>query len=346
MITPRNRLMGMLWGAFIGDAIAMPAHGYMTQKSIFNEYGVISDYVRPKTPHPESITQHLSKIKLKPEYDYIGKRRPDWERFGTHPHATLRPGENTLPLYLAMHLMACIIENKEFDYVKWDERYRYIMISDGGHNDTFVPTVHRTYFENLNEGRDVEKNASSEARISDIVIFIPLMMLAYKDSVKTRKNITTCIKKFTIGESTLRSVLFVAEILVDILKGASLEDLIYNKLPHTNNHFALDFPYKHWIEISEDDNEMAKRIGRSANLTESLVLSLYIALKYKNKMEDALLVNTNIGGECTGRGALIGALLGGQLGTSGVPAKFAERLVYVQELSALIFEFANFMQER
>ena len=57
MHNKKERIKNSLWGAFIGDALAMPVHWYYNSDNIFNDFGVngIVSYNKPKTIHPEAF---------------------------------------------------------------------------------------------------------------------------------------------------------------------------------------------------------------------------------------------------------------------------------------------------
>ena len=50
-----DRLRGALWGMFVGDGLAMPAHWYYDIVTLQRDYGTIRDYQAPKAYHPSSI---------------------------------------------------------------------------------------------------------------------------------------------------------------------------------------------------------------------------------------------------------------------------------------------------
>jgi ADP-ribosylglycohydrolase len=39
-----ERRMGVLWGSFIGDALAMPVHRYYDRAALKRDYGIVRDY--------------------------------------------------------------------------------------------------------------------------------------------------------------------------------------------------------------------------------------------------------------------------------------------------------------
>ena len=50
-----DRQRNCLLGAFIGDALAMPAHWYYDRAALARDYGRITAFTAPKNPHPDSI---------------------------------------------------------------------------------------------------------------------------------------------------------------------------------------------------------------------------------------------------------------------------------------------------
>lgn len=329
----KEKFCGAWWGSFLGDAIAMPTHGY-TSRFLSNDYGEIDDLVDAKDMHPENVMYSIVQPELSPENDYLGEvRRELWKRPGTHPHHAFKAGQNTLPMLLSLHLAASIAENGGFDLEKWMQRYRYIMTTPSAHSDTFVPTMHRTYFENRQKGKDTHINGCPNAHMSDVIVFIPLMLSAMKDAPKAQLEIQKAFKVFTVGESGYAATFFLGELVSLIIRGATLEDAMY-RIMTPDRHFSLAFPYRRWIK-NRDDNESIVATGRSAVIEESLPLSLYIALKYGDDIKKALCVNANIGGDTTGRGAVIGLLLGAQKGFSNLPQDMLAKLTFAGEISAL-----------
>lgn len=329
-----DRLLGAWWGAFLGDAAAMPTHGFSSVKLLTQDYGNVSDFLAPKPTHPESVLHTLPMPQLPQEYDFIGdKRRNIWKIRDAHPHCTLSAGENTLPMYLALHLTASMAEKGCFDLNDWCERYRIVMTTPDVVNDTFISSIHRKYFENLAAGKSPEQNGCPEAHISDIPIFLPLMLYALRNFEKTQMDIMRAIRKFATGESAFSSASFVAEILYNIIKGATLEETLYQKMT-PDRHVSLAFPLRRWIK-NHDDEQAINSTGIFATTEEAMPLSLYIALKYNNNFRKAIFKNANIGGETTGRGAVIGMILGAQIGFANLPQDLIAKLKYAGEIQAL-----------
>jgi len=54
---------------------------------------------------------------------------------------------------------------------------------------------------------------------------------------------------------------------------------------------------------------------------------VYLALKYHDEPEKALIVNTNLGGDNAGRGSILGAFLGASCGMARFPRRWIDGLV-------------------
>ena len=54
-LTQADRLRGTLWGLFVGDALAMPAHWYYDIAALQRDCGTIRDYQAPNAHHPSSM---------------------------------------------------------------------------------------------------------------------------------------------------------------------------------------------------------------------------------------------------------------------------------------------------
>ena len=61
-------------------------------------------------------------------------------------------------------------------------------------------------------------------------------------------------------------------------------------------------------------------------MEESIPAVIYLALKYHQDTEKALIVNTNLGGDNAYRGAVLGALLGGANGMASLPEHWVQGL--------------------
>ena len=67
-------------------------------------------------------------------------------------------------------------------------------------------------------------------------------------------------------------------------------------------------------------------------IDQSFPSVLYLATRYHNDFESALIVNTNVGGDNCHRGAVLDAILGAALGVEAIPIRWIQGLTSQAEL--------------
>jgi len=180
-----TRIKNALWGAFIADSIAMPAHWYYKREYIKEgfEGGKITGYNDAPHPHPESfmvgggyfpniekanelgrpfdiLHQHLrffntnyneAEIKLSVHSGEHKNAMPDLnERY--HYHHDLKKGENTLGANLLRVLMRSVIKTQEYNQEDFIEEFVKYMTTPGLNKDPYSEIYVRAWFNNFTDG--------------------------------------------------------------------------------------------------------------------------------------------------------------------------------------------------
>lgn len=86
-----------------------------------------------------------------------------------------------------------------------------------------------------------------------------------------------------------------------------------------------------------DDLDAIHQLGEGWVGDEALAIAVYCALKYSGDINNALIAAVNHNGDSDSTGAITGNIIGAQVGLSGIPAKYTEKL----ELRDLIIEVAD-----
>ena len=68
------------------------------------------------------------------------------------------------------------------------------------------------------------------------------------------------------------------------------------------------------------------RFSTACYVEDSVPAAVYLALKYHDDPEKALIANTNLGGDNAARSAVLSALLGAAHGLEGFPARWIDGL--------------------
>ncbi|WP_419658066.1 putative ADP-ribosylglycohydrolase [Desulfosarcina variabilis str. Montpellier] len=320
----QSRQKGAILGMFIGDALAMPVHWYYDRRALYRDYGRVTDYQAPRNPHPDSILWRSAYEAANPSADILHDQKKYWGRHGVHYHQFLKAGENTLNLKLCAQLIDSIVENGTYDSDAFLKRYIDFMTTPGRHRDTYVEEYHRHFFTNYANGRPLRACGIVEKHISGIIGMIPLIV-RYADDPPTAKRLALQHLRLThLGGKMAAAGDLLLDILLPVLKEASLKDTIVDKIKSQDNPL-MGFPFLRWL-ADPDETVIGSRLSSACYVEDALPSVIYLALKYPHNAAGALIANTNLGGDNAGRGAVLGALLGAANGSQAFPKAWVDGL--------------------
>lgn len=318
------RAEGALFGLLIGDALAMPAHWYYNTAALHKDYGTISDYLKPRNPHPDSILWRSHYAVPDPRYDILHDQARFWGKPGIHYHQFLEAGENTLNLKLCRLLLHSLMEKNGYDPDDYLKRYIAFMTTPGSHRDTYVEEYHRHFFTRLAEGRSPRKCGVQEKHIGGLVGLVPIIVY-YRNEPQTAAAAARNHMALTHrGPRMERSADFLIETLLRVLRGESLQEVLMSGMK-TQINPLFGHPFAKWLE-QPDDVVVGRRLSTACYVEDAVPAVIYLAYKYAENPERGLVVNTNLGGDNAHRGALLGALLGAANGLASFPERWVEGL--------------------
>jgi len=181
MQTKQQRIKNALWGLFIGDALAMPAHWYYNVKNIPLTFGgPVEKYEAPKHPHVEAFmlggsykpdVENANKLGRK--YDILHENAKFYdtsyndfsasgferdekgmiaEKDRYHYHHGLNAGENTLNSHLVRVLMRQVIKSGKYDQQNFLDDFIDFLTTPGKNKDPYTEGYIRAWFENYSKG--------------------------------------------------------------------------------------------------------------------------------------------------------------------------------------------------
>jgi hypothetical protein len=213
-----RRLQNALWGLFIGDALAMPAHWYYNTGNIVKDFeGGIRGYVDPPHPHPESFMVGMgyqpdvaTAERLGRAYDilheharfyhtsYSALQIRSTERESEHGnpvpqlddryhyHHGLKAGENTLAAHLVRVLLRSVINRGRYDQNAFLAEFIEHLAVPGRNRDPYSEIYIRRWFENYSRGRPLHACAEFQRNVWSIGshggLIRPLVISAIADS--------------------------------------------------------------------------------------------------------------------------------------------------------------------
>ena len=328
-------LHGMVWGSFIGDALAMPVHWYYDRAALHRDYGTVRDYLPPRNPHPGSILWRSEYTALNARGEILHDQAQYWGRRDIHYHQFLRAGENTLNLQLAKMLMESLVARGSYEPDGYLQRYTEFMLTPGQHRDTYVEECHRKFFTAYARGAAPRKCAGSDIHIGGLAHVGILCAFLASDAKAARAAVREHITLTHRSDEVLAAGDALAQILCDTAAGGDLRTAIFQ-------HGADWFSKRKAEQWSREPDEVVigHRVSPACYIADAFPASLYLAWKYAGDFESGVIANANVGGDNCHRGAVVGALLGAAVGESGIPPRFIGELHGTGPLRAQIESLA------
>jgi len=319
-----SKSRAVLYGICIGDALAMPVHWYYNRRALLEDYGRVTDYLSPRNPHPDSILWRSAHVPPNAKGDILHDQAQYWGRKGVHYHQFLQKGENTLNVKICRLLVESLNHVGGYDAEDFLKRYIAFMTTPDSHRDTYVEEYHRHFFSNYAKGVSPRKCGVTEKHIGGLVGIIPVAAF-YRHHPDLARN--AALKHLALthpGDRMESAGIWLLDLLLNVLNGDSLESVIHANIQR-QNHPLWGHPFLKWLS-KPDDEIIGRRFSPACYVEDAVPSVIYLALKYHQDPEKALIVNTHLGGDNAARGAVLGALLGAEHGVGAFPDRWIRGL--------------------
>lgn len=356
MVNPdrEERLRGALWGMFVGDALAMPAHWYYDVTALRRDFGVLNNYEDPKDYHPNSILSLSSTGgpgRGSKEGDVIGSvifhgKKHLWGQPNRHYHHGLRSGDNTLNLLCVRVLLRTMSEAGCYYSADFLREYVTFMTTPGSHNDAYAESYHRQFFANYARGVPPERCAGTEnhdtASIGGLVALPPVIVAASRDDDPSAVDAALLAHlRLTHRSAKLeRYALALGKLLPSMLREtrARIVPVVCTTAQ------SLGFPAAKVVERVQRDqlsdiHVIGNILSPACYIDQSFPAVLYLMARYEDDFEAAVVANTNVGGDNCHRGAILGALMGAAYGLRAIPERWIRGLTCHDEIEREIDSF-------
>jgi ADP-ribosylglycohydrolase len=313
------RVRNCLLGAFLGDALAMPVHWYYDRAALARDYGRVVDLVAPKNPHADSILWRSSYSAPNPKGEILHEQAAYWGQRGIHYHQFLRAGENTLNMQLALELLALLRERQGYDRADYLKRYIDFMITPGRHRDTYIEECHRNFFTKYARGKKPEDCGGDDIHIGGMA-HVPILAAWYADKESVAlAAVREHLRVTHRGELVETAARDLTKMLIAILNGSGVRESIEK----FGNGWVGRRKLEGWAQ-RPDEEVIGSILSPACYLKDAFPAALFLAWKYSNNLEAALIANTNLGGDNCHRGIVIGALVGAS--GAAVPERWKNNL--------------------
>jgi ADP-ribosylglycohydrolase len=316
---------GALYGLSIGDALAMPVHWYYNRQALAADYGYVTDFLKPRNPHPDSILWRSRYSAPGPRGEILHDQAQYWGQGGIHYHQFLRAGENTLNVEICRLIIDSINRNGRYDADDFLKNYITFMTTPGNHQDTYIEECHRNFFVNYARGVAPRQCGVIEKHIGGLLGIVPIVAFYFMHPETARDSALTHLALTHPGSKMETAALLIIDLLLQTLQGVPLKESILQAIDSQSNPL-LGYPFTKWLD-DPDERVIGQRFSTACYVEDSVPAVIYLALKYHDNPEAALVNNTNLGGDNAGRGAVLGALLGATHGVDGYPKRWVDGLL-------------------
>ncbi len=340
---PSDRAAGCIVGAFIGDALGLGPHWYYDLDELRRDFGPwIDDYTAPR-----------------PERKY---------------HAGMKAGELSQTGIIMRMLLLSVVERGTYEEVDFtrrlDEGLLPMLTADpfsgpGGYtNHSFRQVWQARVIDRKSWGQ-----AGGNADTSEAAERVSILAAAFApDPYLAAKHALDCCRLTQTDPLVAQQSVAFACVLAALVRGEAFDGQLSDKLMELVGNGTLPFVAKtsiaaaekntkpsfgfpspdalllpSWIAQSSQDPDIsiepAWKIslvhGMSCAINFVLPAAYYLAARFPGDFESAVLHAINGGGQNMSRACLTGALVGAQVGLSGIPKRFIDGLADGQEIVEL-----------
>lgn len=333
-----DRAAGCIVGAFVGDALGLGPHWYYDLKQQHADYGTwVDGYTDPK-PHryhggmkagelPQ--TGLIMQMLLRSVAEKGGYDEPDFCRRLDEELLPFIDG-NKGPGGYTNHSMRQVWEARIRQGKPWGETAGHADTSEGAERVSILAAHY---------ARDPRLVARTSARN---------VRLSQNDSLVVQQSVAfSLVLAALIRGEKLDETL--SDKLMDGIGGDGVPFLEGSAKQAGQGDSGLNFPspdallLPSWVAESAHDPEIqiepawkvAQLYGMSCAINFLLPASYYLAVRFSDDFESAVLHALNGGGQNMSRACLTGALVGAQVGLSGIPVRFIQGLQGGEEICRL-----------
>lgn len=354
----KDRVIGCIFGVFIGDALGVGVHWQYDLDKLESDRGYVRDYLDPLPGSYHSGT---------PEAPGRGK---------------LVAGQLEQQGEIDKILLQSLAENKRLDQGDFHERFEKEILMEesmdgtrqGGKYGWTDKSICDLYKSRIVDGKAWEECVSKRSDTPDTIVRAALIAALYAGTPREMCRQVQLHSKALTGDSSVHahSVAFSC-LIAGLLQGLPLDEDLSEKLysqagevlPFSTLHSDKDFD-EVYGQYTEPDSllwfgqiadglkrcqvEPAHRgvelYGKFCAFFAVVPSSLYCAARFPESFEDAVLCSVNGGGQTTMRTSLVGALVGARVGFSGIPKRFVEGLEDYENILELAKQIADAAIER
>jgi ADP-ribosylglycohydrolase len=339
-ISRKDRIMGAIMGAFIGDALGVGTHWYYDLDKLKNDFGPwISDYNDPKL----ESTGKWAKVH---QYRY---------------DQGVRAGDASQTGQLITLLLESLVENGAYDRDDFAARVDKLFETLDGtsYSGLYSDEAIIDTWANRNAGISWDNPSVGSAAITSDGAQMNTMLAAvyFENPLELAKQANSNTRLFYSSDFTITHSVAYAMVVGGLINGTSLENILdYITSVERPTLKSLAYYDDSRIQVYiggaavnsgltiDPPHLIAKVYGQHCEIQQLLPSAYFFIHRYPDDFKSAVLAAINGGGNNMARATLTGGMSGAMVGLSGIPERFIkglnnhEHLLQLAEIVATLAE--------
>lgn len=281
--------MGMIFGSFVGDALALGPHWVYNTNVIDKKFGRVQQYFDPLVSY------------------HAGKKKGDFTHYGDQ----------------MLLLLASLTTASGFDQTQFAQTWQSFFNDYKGYRDKATLTT----LQNMTEGNNALESGSSSDDLGGAARIAPIVYCYAHDlesAIQTARYQTALTHN---NPPVLDSAEFFVRLAFSALAGekpsAAISHLLENQFQDTDIAAAIS---RGLASQDKDTRTIIAEFGQMCSIEAALPGTIHLIAKYENDFKEALVENVMAGGDSAARGMLVGMVLGAYGGIDALPQSWLDTL--------------------
>jgi ADP-ribosylglycohydrolase len=280
---------GMIFGSFVGDALALGPHWVYNTNVIDKKFGRVQQYLDPLASY------------------HAGKKKGDFTHYGDQ----------------MLLLLEFLATTSGFDQKQFAEAWQSFFNGYKGYRDKATLTT----LQNMSEGNNVLESGSSSDDLGGAARIAPIVYGYAHDpesAIQAARHQTALTHN---NPSVLDGAEFFVRLAFSALAGekpsAAIAALLEDRFQNTDIADAVSLGL---ASQDKDTRSVIAAFGQMCSIAAALPSTIHLITKYENDIKEALVENVMAGGDSAARGMLVGMVLGAHGGIDALPQDWLDTL--------------------
>lgn len=290
---------GMIFGAFVGDALSLGPHWVYNTNVIDKKFGRVRHYFDPLVSY------------------HAGKKKGDFTHYGDQ----------------MLLLLESLVKASGFDQERFAEAWQSFFNDYKGYRDKASLTT----LQNMTEGNSLLKSGSVSDDLGGAARIAPIVYWYANDpesAIQAARHQTALTHN---NAAVLDSAEFFVRLTFRTLSGerpsAAISHLLEDRFQNTDIAEALSLGM---ASQDKDTRTIIAEFGQECSTEAALPGTIHVIAKYENDVTEALIENVMAGGDSAARGMLVGMVLGAYSGIEALPEDWLNTLNARRKIDTLL----------